>query len=70
MLVAGVCVTSTTGSRSYRLHPACRDPASHNAGLFKMIARYLAGIDQTRDFDQLNPVWFDDQEGVAHALLG
>jgi len=35
-----------------------------------MTARYLAGIDQTRDFDQLNPVWFHDQEGVAHALLG
>lgn len=28
------------------------------------------GIDQTRDFDQLSPVWFDDEEGVAHSLLG
>ena len=29
-----------------------------------------AGIDQTRDLDQLNPVWFDDEEGVSHSRLG
>ena len=27
------------------------------------------GIDQTRDFDQLNLVWFDDEEGVTHSRL-
>ena len=29
-----------------------------------------AGIDQTRDLDQLNPVWFDDKESLAHSRLG
>src|SRR5438034_7464791 len=29
-----------------------------------------AGIDQTRDLDQLNPVWFNDEEGVSHSRLG
>src|SRR5580765_1909365 len=29
-----------------------------------------AGVDQTRDLDQLNPVWFDDEESIAHSWLG
>src|SRR4051812_29652111 len=28
-----------------------------------------ASINQTRDLDQLIPVWFDDEEGVSHAWL-